>query len=102
MFRTSAPRDKTEQILQNEREPVDYVEDEEEDRKGDQEELVDAPVLLRQLPRVQDGVGGRLALVHLVLEVVLAHDLGAHAVGGRHVTLLLEQNGGVPENSFQQ
>ena len=87
--------------LENECQPVDDVEDEEQDGKGDEEELVDAPVLLRQLPRVQRRVGRRLSLVHLVLEVVLANDLGAHPVGGRHVPLLLEQDGRVPEISFE-
>lgn len=80
--------------LQDEREPVDDVEDEEEDGKGDEEELVYPPVLLGQLLQA-DGAAGR-ALLHLILEVVLAHDFDVHAVLPGHVALLLEQDGRVP------
>ncbi len=79
---------------QYECEPVDDVEDEEQYGEGDEEELVYAPVLLRQLLNGDGGGGG--ALLDLVLEVVLAHDLDVHAVGGGDVTLLLEQDRGVP------
>ena len=38
-----------ETVLQDEGQPIDDIEDEEKDGKGDQEELVNAPVLLSQL-----------------------------------------------------
>ena len=82
-------------VLQDEGEPVDDVEYEEQDGEGDEEELVDPPVLLREL-LYADGVRRR-PLLDLVLEVVLADDLDAEAVLGGNVALLLEQDGRVPE-----
>ena len=82
-------------ISQYERQPVDDVEYEEEYGEGDEEELVYPPVFLRQLLQ-RHGRRGR-PLLHLVLEVVLAHDLDVHAVLAGDVALLLEQDGGVPE-----
>lgn len=78
----------------DEGQPVDDVEDEEEDGKGDQEELVNAPVFLRQLLQ-RHRIGSR-SFLHLVFEVVFAHDLDVHPVLAGDVALLLEQNGRVP------
>ena len=81
--------------LQDEGEPVDDVEDEEEDGEGDEEELVDPPVLLGQLLEV-DSRGGAGRGLDLVLEVLLADDLDVHAVLAGYEALLLEEDGGIP------
>ena len=62
----------------DEGQPIDDVEDEEQDGKGDQEELVNAPVLLSQLLE-GDGVTS-CTFLHFVFEIVLANDLDVHAV----------------------
>ena len=80
--------------LQDECQPVDDVEDEEEYGEWDEEELVYPPVLLGQLGEAD--LAGGCPLLHLVLEVVLAHDLDVEAVLRGDVALLLEEDGRVP------
>ena len=78
--------------LEDKGQPVYYVEYEEENWEGNEEELVDPPVFLRQL---LDWYPVHGSLLYFVFEVILAHYLDIHAVLAGSVALFLEQDGGI-------
>ena len=80
--------------LANECEPVDDVESEEENWKGDQEDFVNSPIFFCQL--LNRKCVGR-TLMNLIFEIVLANNLSVYLVLTRYVSLLLEKDCCIPE-----